>query len=289
MVQIFAKRFWGFDPQYWPIISFGLEANRDALIRASRPGDLIAFIGTQTEPTAPEEQGRLLGLAEIGRLPIDSLDVLDAATLPPETYKSDGKFKWPKSLPMLRAWRFSSPPRVTEVLHQQLSYEATVRAVLLDPEDEAALLALPREEVDVRDLEIIRRHRALADVLSPSGPTQGPAPSSWSGEVSRDASVAAVTYALRFGKRNLWKIGHAQNVAARVADVNKHVPHEVLNERWCEAWTQKWPTQTAAYDMEQRVLALLAKKRTDNERIACTENELRSAWINAMMPGSAAV
>lgn len=71
-MQVFAKRFWGFDPARWPIISFGLEANRDALIQASTPGDLIAFIGTQSEPTEPEERGRFLGLAEIGRLPIDS-------------------------------------------------------------------------------------------------------------------------------------------------------------------------------------------------------------------------
>jgi hypothetical protein len=72
VMQVFAKRFWGFDPARWPIISFGLEANRDALIQASTPGDLIAFIGTQSEPTEPEERGRFLGLAEIGRLPIDS-------------------------------------------------------------------------------------------------------------------------------------------------------------------------------------------------------------------------
>jgi hypothetical protein len=45
------------------------------------PGDLIAFIGTQDEPTEPEDQGRLLGLAEIGRLPIDSLEVLDPANI----------------------------------------------------------------------------------------------------------------------------------------------------------------------------------------------------------------
>jgi hypothetical protein len=282
LVQIFAKRFWGFSPQSWPIISFGLEANRDALIKASQPGDLIAFIGTQTEPTIVQDQGRVLGLAEIGRLPIDSLDVLDRAALTSESFTTSGEFKWPKSLPMLRAWLFPSRPRVIDTFKEQLSYEATVRAVLLDAEDHGALLKIPREAVALSDAPIIKQQRELAFALS-FGATHGPPPTSWSGEVSKDASAAALTYALRFGKRDLWKIGYAQDVNARLADINKHVPHEVINEHWTSALTQKWPSQTAAYEMEQRVLALLTKYRTVGERVGCTEHELQNAWINAMM------
>jgi hypothetical protein len=174
MVQVFAKRFWGFDTVRWPIISFGLEANRDALIRASTQGDLIAFIGTQSEPTEPEDRGRLLGLAEIGRLPIDSLDVLDPANIRPVHRDASGRLKWPKAMPMLRAWRFPDKPRATDILRKQLTYEATVRAVLLDEQDQAAVLSLTREEVAVPDVETIRRHRELADALSGTGPTRGP-------------------------------------------------------------------------------------------------------------------
>lgn len=282
MAQIFAKRFWGFSPERWPIISFGLEANRDALIKASQPGDLIAFIGTQTEPTSTEDQGRLLGLAEIGRLPIDSLDVLDRATLAADNFTASGAFKWPKSLPMLRAWRFPSRPKVTDVFKEQLSYEATVRAVLLDTDDHAAVLMLSKEAVALSGAPIIKQQRDLASALA-LGATQGPAPSSWSSAVSHDANTAAQTYAMRFGKRNLWKIGHAQDVTARLTDVNKHIPHEVINEHWTSALTQKWPNQTAAFEMEQRVLTILTKYRTVGERVSCTEHELRNAWIDAMM------
>jgi hypothetical protein len=284
VVQVFAKRFWGFDPTHWPIISFGLEANRDALIQASVPGDLIAFIGTQSEPTALDDRGRFLGLAEIGRLPIESLDVLDPANIRPVYYDQHGRFKWPKAMPMLRAWRLSERPRVTDVLREQLTYEATVRAVLLDELDQAALLALRREEVVVPDIEILRRHRDLADALSRNGPTRGPTPSSWSDMVSRDASAATTTYALRFGSRNVWKIGHAQDLSGRLADVNTHVPHEVLGERWSIVWQQNWPNQTAAYEMEQRVFTISAHRRTVGERIQCTENELRAAWVQAIVP-----
>jgi hypothetical protein len=185
---------------------------------------------------------------------------------------------------MLRAWRFLNKPLVTDVLREQLTYEATVRAVQLDSHDQAVVLDLRREEVPIRDLEIIRRHRALNVALSRDGPTKGPAPSSWSGTVTRDAAAAATTYALRFGSRNVWKIGHAQDVIARLAEVNKHVPYEVLGERWSVAWKQTWPSQTDAYEMEQRVLELLAQKRTEGERVICTYDELSSAWVNAMMP-----
>jgi hypothetical protein len=288
-MQVFAKRFWGFDPARWPIISFGLEANRDALIQASVPGDLIAFIGTQDDPTEPQDRGRLLGLSEVGRLPIDSLEVLEPGNIRDVDYDSRGRFKWPKALPMLRAWRFVDKPLVMEVLRQQLTYEATIRAVLLDEIDQAAVLELKREEVSVPDVEIVRRHRELADGLSGIGPTRGPTPSSWTGIVSRNSASAATTYAFRFGSRNVWKIGHAQDLASRLADVNKHVPHEVLHERWSVAWKQPWQTQNAAFEMEQRVFTLLDARRTEGERLNCTEAELREAWIAAMVPTSKTV
>jgi len=286
MVRVFAKRFWGFDPARWPIVSFGLEANRDALVQASAPGDLIAFVGTQSEPTEPEDRGRFLGIAEIGRLPVNSLDVLKPSDIRAVDYDAQGRFKWPKALPMLRAWRLVDRPRVVDVLRQQLTYEATVRAVLLGDNDQAAVLGLRREEISVPEAEIVRRHRELADALSATGPTRGPVPSSWSGTASRDATSAATTYALRFGTRDVWKVGHTQDLASRLVDVNKHVPHEVLGERWSVAWKQVWPTQNAAYDMEQRVFALLAARRTEGERVSCTEAEVRAAWISAMTPQS---
>jgi hypothetical protein len=187
-------------------------------------------------------------------------------------------------MPILRAWRFPDKPRVTDVLKEQLTYEATIRAILLDEQDRAALLALNREEVAVPDVETIRRHRDFADALSATWPTQGSAPSSWSETASRDTAAAATTYALRFGNRNVWEIGHAQDLAAHLLHVNKHIPHEVLGERWSIAWKQTWPNQMAAYEMEQRIFALLAARRVEGERVHCTENELQVAWTGAMMP-----
>lgn len=283
-IQVFAKRFWGFDPSHWPIISFRLDGNRDALIRASRPGDVIVFIGTETEETDPPDRGRLLGLAEIGRTETEAADVLDLSTLKPSAFDEAGQIRWPKALPMLRAWRFVDRPRVTDVLQAQLSYGATVRAVLLDPVDAAAVLALPREEVPVADAPAIVRQRKLNEALGFVGATTGPRPTSWAGATGRDAEDASFTYAFQFGRRDLWKIGHAKDVGARLAEVNKHVPEEVLGEAWRLVLQHRWPSEGAAYDMEQRVLTALRTVSSVGERISCSKRQLESTWSASLVP-----
>jgi hypothetical protein len=139
----------------------------------------------------------------------------------------------------------------------------------------------------VPDVEFMRRDSELADAPLAAGPTRGPVPSSWSGTVSRDANAAATTYAFRYGKRNVWKVGHAQDLPARLLEVNKHVPHEVLGECWSIAYQQHWGTQQEAYEMEQRVLGLLAARRTEGERLICAEDELQAGWLGAMAPNRA--
>lgn len=283
-IQVFAKRFWGFDPSRWPIISFRLDGNRDALVRASRPGDLMVFIGTETEETEPPDRGRLLGLAEIGRTEIEAADVLDLSTLRPSAFDDAGQIRWPKALPMLRAWRFVDPPRVTDVLRAQLPYQATVRAVLLEPVDAAAVLALPRQEVPVVEARVISRQRQLNDALRRTAATTGPRPTSWTAATGRDAEEASFTYAFQFGLRELWKIGHAKDIASRLAEVNKHVPHEVLGEAWHVVLQHDWPTEGAAYDMEQRVLAALRTPSSVGERVSCSKRKLESTWSASLIP-----
>jgi hypothetical protein len=136
-----------------------------------------------------------------------------------------------------------------------------------------------------KSVKLARRQKLMnARQRFATGPTYGPIPSSWSGTVSHDANAAATTYAFRFGKRNLWKIGHAQDLPARLRDVNEHVPYEVLGERWSIARRRRWQTQKKAYEMEQQLLGLLAAGRTVGERVHSTEDELRAAWVGAVGP-----
>ena len=282
-MQLFAKRFWGFDPAAWPLIAFGLEGNRDALLRQAKAGDCIVFVGTQNEPTEPDEQGRLLGIAEIGRKPLDTLDVLKREDLGPHNFNADGSIRWPKALPMLRAWRFFDPrPYLNDVLKHQLTYEATTRAVLLDQVDTAAVLALPREERAVSQASKVIAQQNLSNSLRGRGPTTGPEPSNWSGNVSQTASTSATTYVLRFGMHDVWKVGYANNPIRRTSDINTHVPSEVLNANWHIEYRHEWEAANLAYDMEQRLLKLLAHKRTVGERVQCSKAEIERAWLDAL-------
>ena len=282
-MQVFAKRFWGFNPAVWPIVSFSLDGNRDNLLRESRPGDLVLFIGTEGEETEPDDRGRLLGLAEFGRNEIESADVLDLATLRPNAFDENGRLRWPKALPMVRAWRLVTRPRVTEVLQRQLPYGATVRALLLDATDTAAVLALPREEVPIPDVPALSRLRDLNDALRMSGPTTGPRPTSWTSTTHRDSETESWTYAFRFGSKDIWKIGHAKDVAARLTEVNRHVPEEVIGEGWRVVLQHRWDTETKAYEMEQRVLKALRTPTSVFERVCCTRRQLESVWSASLV------
>jgi hypothetical protein len=112
-------------------------------------------------------------------------------------------------------------------------------------------------------------------------PTTGPKPSDWSGVVKRSGDLPAVTYAMQFGERSLWKIGHAQNLEDRLDEINKHLPVEVLDECWELALVHKCRDSLLAYDMEQKVLELLSKHRTIDERVMCSKSELEAAWTSA--------
>jgi hypothetical protein len=110
------------------------------------------------------------------------------------------------------------------------------------------------------------------------GPTTGPRPTSWTALVSRSASGQSHAYVFQFGDRAIWKVGHAVDVEARLADVNKHVPYEVLGEQWRVCLYHRCASQDAAYAIEQRLLSLLRTPTSVGERVICTRDALQLAW-----------
>jgi hypothetical protein len=117
-----------------------------------------------------------------------------------------------------------------------------------------------------------------------SGPTKGPFPHAWSRMIDRDVSGPASTYVMRFGESSIWKIGFAANVTKRLADLNRHVPTELLRCRWMLAHECRWPDAASAYLMEQRVLAELADRSSIGERLDCPEELLLAVWDSSRAP-----
>ena len=281
-MRIFITRVWGFDPERWPVITFSLEGNRDRLLKESSPGDRIAFVGTLREPTPEPMRGKLLGMAEIGRIPVDTVDVIGDDVRSSHDYDEEGQFRWPKAIPMVRAWRFTPPPMLLDVLEEQLPYHATSQAVALSRVDADAVLKLDTTPATLPELDSIANAKLLDQALAAGNPTTGPKPSSWTREASRDVEREAFTYAFRFGSSDIWKIGHTVDVSERLKQVNCHIPTEVILEAWNAVYRQRWESETDAYAMEQRVLKALDHHRTEGERVRCSEEQIWSAWLNGI-------
>lgn len=290
MPNVFIKRYWGFHPEVWPFIAFGKQSSRDHLAEKSKPGDLIVFVGTQGKETRrPEDRGRIMGMATFGQKRINTPEKL-LQEINPSFSRSDtrafdkhGNFKWPYALPMLRAWRFTNPPLLKDIM-AQLPPAARHSAVLLPNEDKDKILSLSSIEVELPPA--IQTFRDLnSGVSNPShNPTTGPQPSSGTWNITHtSATEPAVTYALQFGSHDLWKIGLARDPTKRMRDINTHIPHEILGEQWELILTQRWPTGAIAYKMEQVVLRLLEKYRTTGERVRCSRKELDAAWKSAYL------
>lgn len=150
----------------------------------------------------------------------------------PHDYDEAGHFHWPKAIVMVRAWRSMPQPVLLDVLAEQLPYHATSQAVLLDGGDADAVISLKAEDVEIPASEALVKARLLDKALNPGRPTTGPEPSSWEGSTGRDVNRTAFTYAFRFGRTDIWKIGHAIDVKERLKQVNCHIPPEAVPERW---------------------------------------------------------
>lgn len=114
------------------------------------------------------------------------------------------------------------------------------------------------------------------------GPTTGPRPVTWEGNVVREDGPAW-TYAFKFEHSDLWKIGFAIDIHDRLKSVNQHVPIEILGRGWTLALSTHWPSQIMAHAMEQEVLSRLVNQRTRFERVRCSPQQLKTAWDGAQV------
>lgn len=281
-MRLFATRVWG-NPVGGniPMATFGSEGHMVRLLAISNPGDRLVFIGTKTERTSPELQGRILSMAEFGRLRLRTLDYFSKDELDPRDFDARGNFKFPHGVPIVRGWAFDPQPFVNDVLKQRLTMLATPGVEeLIDSDDIAKIMGLPATAFEPPPNPQFDRMRRINDTLKP---TTGPTPSNSSYEAERSAMETSFTYAMRFGTTSICKVGHAMSVSGRLAEINKHIPHEIGIAQWKVELEQKWPDAITAHAMEQKVFELLDPKRTTGERINCTQKELYTAWLKAIV------
>lgn len=270
-MRVFARRSPLFSEVERVAVTFEKESSRARLLEASAGFGLLVVVGFSHEPTAPAERGKLLGLVEFAPAPVPLSDLLELGVFggaPPGYY----------ALPVLRAWSFKPPlMRVSDAFQDPFSIDPIERIVELSQREADLVRVLPKVEVQAPYEAVRRQAYALAKSLS-AAPTAGPKPVAWTGEVAYDPNSEALTYLMRFGERDVWKVGHTNDVDRRLGELNLHVPHEALGEKWRLVCTRRWANSILAYEMEQRLLSALEPYRTVGERIACFEKDVQAIW-----------
>ena len=230
---IYGTRFWGFDPESEPFCGFTNMGTRDKLIRIGRDGDLILVLGTKTNNTAEDDQGRLLGLIEFQRNAFYSRDLLtEVSRKKRELFDAEGLFKWPFAVPAIRAWRFLDKPIINNVINRQLTMAAIKDVDMLSDEEVKLVLEEKLFEVKIPETRIVKRQKLLNPAeKSLGGDNIGPMPAEWSKFISRTDGPTA-TYLFQFGDTDVWKIGISKNPKDRLKALNFSVPTEITKAQW---------------------------------------------------------
>lgn len=259
-MQIFATRVWGFDPERWPVVVFHREGDRDSLIRRAAPGDRLLMVATLDEvKVEAHNRGRLLGLAEFGRKKVLTEDFVRTEHMAPHDLDDTGHVRWPFALPIVRAWALTTRPLLLEVLREQLPYNATSQAVLLDEADAAAVRALPSAEITLPTFEKMLDARALIDALAPGAPMER----------------RAIAYTLRLGGGDDYRVGWTDDLEQRVRDVNRDAPAGEVWQPWLQ---QRFAEAALAARMAGRLTKGLGRFTSGDGRIRCAPKELQRAW-----------
>ena len=192
-MRLFIKKFYGFSPSIIPVITFSQIGSRDNLLNRAKHGDRIVYVAVKSDDHVSEdEQGKILGMAEIGRNKVRTLDMVsDLSVIDKRYFLPNGDYMWPDGIPMLRAWKFTPQVNRLDVLDKETVDSQATRqnAILLSEEDQAKILALPAEEVKLPPTIALDNQRLSARILSPDFKAQ------WGKDVSRMADTIRNTVA----------------------------------------------------------------------------------------------
>lgn len=161
-MQLYAKWFWGFKPETTPIITFKQEGSRRTLLRNRQADDRIVFVVSNSEGAKELDREKILGMAEIGHIEVESEDAIPDLDELPVDHFENGKYKWPKAIFMRRAWRFDPPiddwrKVMTKENWGRNFQTAQDNAVLLSQEEQNAILDYHHVEVELNLTESVQR------------------------------------------------------------------------------------------------------------------------------------
>lgn len=240
----------------------------------------MVFLVTARKPHIEAEGGRIVGMMEfrneIGRIE----QYFPEKTLRDLAEDSNG-FRWRWAVPASRAWRFRKPYPRTRAILGKVPMSAIQYPWELSTEQADKILRLPHDyepvgqpqPATIRDRRRARRARALRG---------GPPPGTYEYHVIKDHQGPCFVYLLRFGERDIWKVGISINTDRRLNEINAHVPGEVLEEKWRLERRCEFPDPSEAYQVEQQLLAYFEDRRTEGERVLAPLPVIAKGWHSIM-------
>ncbi len=251
--NFFLTKVWGYDPVTWPILGFGTLGGVNKLCREYTTGDWIVFAGTQSEPTAEEDRGRLLGMVQVTNVVVDVELVLKSLNTEIESvaYKDDGTFRWPKGFPYLKALSFVDKPLLNDLLPDRDTGGGRAEAayaIRLSAEHKAIILSLRSQEVSFPTSPLLEGNLRLQQLLTQPGPP--PAIGNRQSEyVDGDNSV----YVFRIKGTNFYKIGRTNDIQRRLNEFNNS-PHAIWAEKPLTViCSQTFQSAISAHEVEQMI------------------------------------
>jgi hypothetical protein len=159
-MQLFVNYCFSFQPEQVPFITFARAMQRDRLLEESERGDRIALVGTKLAIPSSARPGRLLGMAELGSTAVDTADVVDVKLIATREWVG-GVPRFPKAIPMLRAWRFIDKPYLPPEIDCRLATAEPGVALRLTSLETSAILAFPYEGLAIRETEALLQERYI--------------------------------------------------------------------------------------------------------------------------------
>ncbi|NOI28193.1 GIY-YIG nuclease family protein [Vibrio coralliilyticus] len=273
MSKVFLTKTWGFDPEFYPALGFSNESARTKFLRESSAGDWVVIVGTKGVETAPQHQGKLLGIIQVGTDEIDVEEILKETgkEIPAEHYTENGEYRWRYGLPMLTAKKFSHLPDLKDVVGNYLPGQVWAAFVMdleanLGLEIKDKILSLATEQVNIAKAKEIVKQRQRAIALRLGRGNTGPGPSTERGG-SKIESKESRSYIFELSgvKRPIYKVGYTSDIGKRLIDINKHLVYSVTDLQWKEYKSQVFPSQQEAYNFEQLLHKRLARYLVEGE------------------------
>jgi hypothetical protein len=295
--RLFLTKAWGFNPESNPTIGFIKIGGRNNFLRKANRDDWIVIAGTLSDPTPPEEQGRLLGICHVGHDEVDAAEIMKeiGVELSPHLIDKNGDYKWRWAMPILGARRFlhaSSYPSLVDVFGSNLPGQDWA-AYAIDLEERFGqelvnlVKALPSEPCEIASLPVLDKARVYADQMGRGRRkgNSGPPPSGSRGGIDRTIGEGfAYAFQLEGRSESIFKIGYSHDYQERLETLNREIRPSVTGCQWKIFMTHEFTTENYAYNFEQVVLKRFQEKLFDGEKeiVRATKDEITAVWTDVL-------